>query len=548
MESTENYVPVTYEKNNLLAHINETIANFPDRPAVISGDGKVRLTYKEVNERANRLANALLNRGIKKGDRVAIFQTNTWQYAEQYLAILKIGAICVPMNFRLRGPEALFIITEAGAKALLFEERYLPIFETIRPYILSVERYICTIGKTPDWAEDYETIVEDSTPEEVPEVELDLDSIAAISFTSGTTGLPKGSTSTHGNVMVNLYDTMFEELIGRHSLHPEWGYALNLINVPIYHIGGVLFLYLGMAKGSTLVIPEAFTPQSFLDIVEREQVTITYLVPTMFAMILDLPAFKRERIRSLKFIPYGAMPMPPDLLKRIMVEFPTDIKFTDAFGCTECNAATICKMPEDHDLTGTEEEVNKKIERLKGVGRPLNIGIETKIIDEQGNEVPPGVVGEVTNRGQKVTPGYWRNAERTEESFDEEGWFHTGDMASRDVDGYVYFADRKKDMINRGGENIYPIEVERVLLLHPKVQDAAVFAVPDPKWGHIVKAAVVLEEGDVDEKELTKFCKERLASFKCPSSMHFMKELPRSFEGGKVLRRVLREQFAPLFP
>lgn len=546
MEVKAKYLPVTYEKENLLHYIHETIAQYPDRPAVISGDGKVRLTYKEVNERGNRLANALLKRGIKKGDRVAIFQTNTWQYAEQYLAIMKVGAICVPMNFRLRGPEALFIITEAGAKALLFEERYLSMFETIRPYMLGVERFICTIGKTPEWAEDYEKIIESSTPEEVPRVELNLDSIAAISFTSGTTGLPKGSISTHGNIMVNLHDPMFAELIGQHSLHPEWGYAINLINVPIYHIGGVLFLYLGLAQGSTLVIPEAFTPQSFLDIVEREQVTVTYLVPTMFAMILDLPEFKKERIRSLKFIPYGAMPMPPDLLKRIMKEFPSDIKFMDAFGCTECNAATICKMPEDHDLTGSDDEVKKKIERLKGVGRPLNVGIETKIIGEQGDEVPPGVVGEVINRGQKVTPGYWRNPERTEESFDQDGWFHTGDMAFRDEDGYIYFADRKKDMINRGGENIYPIEVERVLLLHPKVQDAAVFAVPDPKWGHIVKASVVLEKENVDEDELIQFCKERLASFKCPSSIHFMEELPRSFEGGKVLRRVLREQFAPI--
>lgn len=545
MEKIARYVPVTFERDNILEHINETIAQWSDRPAVISGDGKVRLTYKDIDERANRLANALAKRGIKKGDRMAVFQTNHWKYAEQYLAILKLGAICVPMNFRLRGPEALFIIIESGAKTLLFEERYLPIFETIRPYMLGVTDYICTIGESPDWAEGYDTLIERSSPEEVPEVGVNLDSVAAISFTSGTTGLPKGSISTHRNVMVNFYDPMFKELIEEYGRHPGRGYAINLINVPIYHIAGVLFLYMGVARGTTLVIPETFTPQSFIETVEREQVTVTYLVPTMFAMILDHPEFRRERIDSLRFIPYGAMPMPPDLLKRILSEFPSHIKYMDAFGCTECNAATICKMPEDHDLAGTEEEVNKKIERLKSIGRPLNIGIETTIVDDNGTEVPPRVVGEVINRGQKVTPGYWRNPERTKESFDQDGWFHSGDMAWKDEDGYVYFADRKKDMINRGGENIYPIEVERVLFLHPQIQDAAVFGVPDPKWGHIVKAAVVLKEDEkLEEDELIQFCKERLASYKCPSSVHFIEALPRAFEGGKVLRRVLREKFA----
>jgi len=265
----------------------------------------------------------------------------------------------------------------------------------------------------------------------------------------------------------------------------------------------------------------------------------------MFAMILDDPAFKKERVLSLRFVPYGAMPMHPDLLKRIMASFPSHIKFMDAFGCTECNAANIAKMPEDHGLTGTEEEIRKKTERLKGIGRPLNIGIETRIVDEDGNETPPGVIGEIVSRGQKVTPGYWRNQERTEESLDKDGWFHTGDMGWRDEDGYYYFADRQKDMINRGGENIYPMEVERVLLLHSKVKEAAVFGVPDPKWGHVVHAAIVLKEGEsLQEDDIVRFCKERLASYKCPSSFHFVKELPRSFEGGKVLRRVLRDKFS----
>ena len=544
MEPKPSSIPVVYEKNNILAHIRETVEKWPDRPAVISGEGDVRLAYRELDQRANRLANALARMGVGKGDRVALFQTNHWRYAEQYLALLKLGAICVPMNFRLRSPEALFILIEAGAKVVIFEDRYVPVFEPIREYLLPVSQYICAGLGGPEWAERYDEVIDRSSPEEPPPVELDLDSIAAISFTSGTTGLPKGSISTHGNVLVNLYDTMFVEYIKKWAVHPRLGYTINLINVPIYHIGGVLFLYTGMAQGVTLVIPQAFSPDGILEIIRREEVTTTYLVPTMFAMILDHPKFSKEKLQSLRYVSYGAMPMNPDLLRRILREFPSHIKFTDAFGMTECNAATVCKFPEDHDLTGTPEEVEKKLKHLAGVGRPLSVGIETRLADEEGRDVLPGVVGEFVCRGQKVTPGYWRNAERTREAFDADGWLHTGDMGWRDEDGYYYFADRSKDMINRGGENIYPMEIERVLVLHPKVREAAVFGTSDPRWGKVVQAAVVLNPGEsLTEAELQEFCKKKLASYKCPSKIQFMPELPRSFEGGKVLRRVLRERY-----
>ncbi len=545
MGTQENYIPVTFKKQNILDHIKETITKYPDREAIISGDGKTRMTYKAIDERANRLANVLIQKGVKPGDRVAIFQTNCCQWAEQYLAILKIGAIVVPLNFRLKGPEALFTITESGAGTLLFEERYLPMFETIRNYLIGIRNYICTRGSCPEWAGDYEELLAASSPEEVPDVDLNLDSIAAISFTSGTTGLPKGSITTHRNALTNLYDPMSNELMNEKYFHPELGYVITLLNVPIYHIGGILSLYLGMSQGSALVISEEFTPESFIERVERERATVTFLVPTMFAMVMESTEFKKERLNSLRLISYGAMAMSPELLNTILAEFPEHVAYREAFGCTECNSISTCKMPGDHDLTGDEEMVKKKISRLKSVGQPVKVGIELRIVDEQGNEVPPKVDGEIVCRGEKVTPEYWRNPERTAESFDSDGWFHTGDMAQKDEDGYIYFADRKKDMINRGGENIYPLEVEKVLSVHPSVMESAGFGVPDPKWGHVVHAAVVLRSrGDMTADELIGYCKEKIASYKCPSKIHFVDKLPRSFEGGKVLRRVLREQYS----
>jgi acyl-CoA synthetase (AMP-forming)/AMP-acid ligase II len=545
MSIDKNYIPVSFKKQNILDHIRETISKYPDREAFISGDGKIRMTYKVIDRRANRLANALIKKGVKQGDRVAIFQTNCCEWAEQFLAILKIGAIVVPLNFRLKGPEALFTITESGAGTIIFDERYLPMFETIRTYLIGIRSYICTRGSSPEWAEEYEELLVSSSPEEVPHVDLNLDSVAAISFTSGTTGLPKGSITTHRNALANLYCPMSNELMNEKYFHPELGYVITLLNVPIYHIGGVLSLYLGMSQGSALIISEEFTPKTFIERVEREQATVTFLVPTMFAMVLESPEFKKERLNSLRLVSYGAMAMSPELLNTILSEYPDHIEYRETFGCTECNSISTCKMPEDHDLTGDDVTMKRKIERLKSVGRSVKVGIELKTVDDQNHEAPPGVDGEIVCRGEKVTPGYWRNQERTAESFDADGWFHTGDMARKDKDGYIYFADRKKDMINRGGENIYPLEVERTILLHPNIMEVAVFGVPDPRWGHVVHAAVVQLAGEtITFEEIINLCKKELASYKCPSHIHFIDKLPRSFEGGKVLRRVLREQYS----
>lgn len=544
--ASSSYAEVTYEKNNILEHVLESVAEFPDRELIISGDGTIRKTYRQVNERANRLAHVLKESGVQKGDRVALFENNRWQYFEQYLAILKLGAICVPMNFRLKSSEALFILNQSGAVVLLFEERYIPIFEPILSKIECVKHLFCTAGEVPAWAKDYESLLAQAPPEDPPAPDLGLDDICAICYTSGTTGLPKGSIATHRNIMVNFYSKeMGEGFDDPAYAESPPGYPVFLNIVPLYHIAGIISTYAVMASGAAMVLPDAFTPKAFMETVERERVSITYLVPTMFHMILEDPDFGKYDLTSLKSIGYGAMPMNDALLKRILKEFPSGIQYSDNFGCTECNATSIAKRPEDHDLSGDASEVEKKLARLKGVGVAMTFGIETRIVDENNQEVGPGVVGEIACRGDKVTPGYWQNPEATAKAIDSQGWFHTGDMGWKDEEGFFYFADRAKDMINRGGENIYPMEVERVIAGHPKVMDVAVYGGADPKWGQIVAAAVVLRPGEtLSDDELVSFCKSDLASYKVPSVIDFVDSLPRTFEGGKVKRNVLREAFS----
>ncbi len=537
------YKPVIYEKNSILEYLMETIAEHPDRTAVVSGDGNQKLNYGQLDKRANRLAHALIELGVEQGDRVAIFQTNRWQYVEQYLAILKIGAIVVPMNFRLKTPEALYILNDSGAQTLIFEERYLPIFEPTKPYQIGVKNYICTEGDSPDWAYDYEELLTKFSDAPPPPVKVDKEDICCLCFTSGTTGLPKGSISTHKHLMATFFDEIMGQGLVSESVNPDPGHLVAMMNVPVYHIAGIVMLYVSMKLGATLVIPEDFTTDGFLQIVEREKVSVTYLVPLMFFFIMLDPKFNEYDLSSLRFVPYGAMPMDIVLLNDVLEKFPSHVKYVDAFGSTEV-VVNITKMPEDHDLTGTEEEVNKKLERLKGIGRPLTHGIESKIVDREGNEVPPGVVGEIVSRGDKVTSGYWRNPEKTAEAFDQDGWFHTGDAAWRDEDGYYYFSDRAGDMINRGGENIFPLEVEKVIQEYPQVAEVAVFGAPDPAWGQIVIATIVEKPGEkVNEQELIDFCKERIASYKTPSRVITVDELPRTFEGGKIKKHILRENY-----
>ncbi len=314
--------------------------------------------------------------------------------------------------------------------------------------------------------------------------------------------------------------------------------GIILVNVPFYHIAGALNIYTAVYKESTLVIIPQFDPGKALRLIEKEEVTETYLVPTMLRAILDHSDFKKRNSSSLKRIRYGAAPMPPDLILRAIKELPC--AYYNAFGQTETSGTAIALSEEDHRLSGGQEEIAKKLKRLSGIGRPIP-EISCRLIDERGSEVAPGEIGEILVRGDKLMKGYWNNPEETAKAL-KDGWLRTGDLALMDEDGYLYLADRKRDVINRGGEKIFPAELESVLNQHPKILESAVVGVPDEYWGERVQALVVLREGATcSEEEIVEFCRSRLASYKKPPGVRFLPELPKNAVG-KVLKYVLREK------
>lgn len=503
--------------------IANTVRKNPDGTCII--EDRHRLTFSQVEERAIRLARYLVQAGVRPGDRVAIFQVNCFQFAEMVYAILKVGAMVVTLNFRLRDEETRYILNNAEAKVLIVGDRYVGMIDAIRPDLPAMERIIC-IGQEQPGTEPYEAVLASEPAEPLAPVSMSDDDGGCIIYTSGTTGLPKGAVITHANLRTPFTDThAFKE-------------GTLLINVPMYHIAGIVSILLPLYRGDKMIILPAFDPGVFLEIVEKEKVNTTYLVPTMLQAVLDHPDFSRRDIGSLSHIGYGASPMPINLLMRARELLRSD--FTNFFGMTETTGIVSVLSPEDHHLEGDRETVEKKIRRLSGIGRPIPEG-EARVVDDSDHDLPVGEVGEIIARSPKVMKGYWRNDKATQETM-RGGWLHTGDLACMDEDGYLYLRGRKKDMIIRGGENIYPVEIENVLHKHPKIEEAAVIGVPDTYWGEIVKAVLVLRKGEkATEEEIIEYCRGNLASYKKPAIVEFRQTLPKNAMQ-KVLKTVLRSE------
>ena len=508
---------------NVAANVEKICRDYAGKVCIIEGNH--RLTFRQVEERASQLARHLVGIGVKPGVRVAIFQVNCFQFAEMVYAIEKIGAIIVTLNFRLRGEETKYILNNSEAKVLIVGDRYVEMMHSIRSETPSVEHILC-MGEDKPGTENYETAVSSQSKEPFSPVSMNDDDGACIIYTSGTTGLPKGAVITHANLLTPLTDTY------------AFGPGTLLINVPMYHIAGIVSIMLPLYRGDTMVILPAFDSGVFLEIVEKEKVNTTYLVPTMLQAVLDHPDFAGRDTNSLTSIGYGASPMPLNLLLRAKQVLQAD--FTNFFGMTETTGIVSILGPEDHDLEGDTETIKKKTHRLSGIGHSIPGG-EARIVDDNDRELPRGEVGEIVARSPKVMKGYWRNEKATAETM-KGGWLHTGDLASMDEDGYMYLSGRKKDMIIRGGENIYPVEIEAVLHKHPKVEEAAVIGVPDEYWGEIVKAILVLKTGtQATEEEIIEYCRDRVASYKKPTVVEFRDSLPKNAMQ-KVLKTVLREE------
>ncbi|MBW2058001.1 MAG: long-chain-fatty-acid--CoA ligase [Deltaproteobacteria bacterium] len=495
---------------------------FPNRIAYMSDTQQI--TFRQFDQRINRLYGALRKKGLAKGDRVAILSYTRPEYMEVFGVAEKGGFITVPVNWRLKGEELAYQFNDSGAKALILQSPFVETINEIRPKI-GVKHYIC-IGDRPEGMEAYEEVLKENPPVE-PDVEIEDDDVVYIIYTSGTTGRPNGAMITHRGQQECSRSMAIEVGIRRVEKHLE--------GMMLFHIGPRSFLFPIFHRGCTNYLVERFDARRFLEIIEKERITTTELVPTQIAMILDLPDHDKYETSSLHTIFYAAMPMPVALLKRGIERFGQ--VFVQGFGQTETGPLISCFCREYHNPYGDE----KDLARLGSAGQPA-IDVDVKIVNDQGKELGCNEVGEILAKHVWIMKGYWNKPELTAETL-RDGWVHTGDMGYMDEDGFLYIVDRKKDMIVSGGENIYPREVEEVLYDHPAVREAAVIGVPSEKWGEDVKAIIALKSGrEATEAEIIEFCKERLASYKKPKSVEFMDELPKT-GSGKIYKAALRDRY-----
>lgn len=506
-----------------------TLGDIPRKHAKLHPDwecmvcGETRLNWKQLNERVNRLANGLTELGVSKDTKVAGLMLNCHKFIEMYYACAKLGAVSVPLNYRLSTEELIYIINHSDTEFLLVGEEFIPTAEEILPRIQQVRERICLDQPHRGWIS-YEELLERSSAAE-PDVEVDEDDLAQLQYTGGTTGKAKGVMLTHRNLLTstlgNLLAVPFEK--GDTTLQV----------LPIFHTSWWPILTLHYV-GCRAVIAKRFDFHEILSLVEKEKVTHINMVPVLFSWILAFPDLDKYDLSSLKLLTYAGAPMPVDLLKRCIEKFGNI--FMQGYGLTEAAPLGTQLIKEDHVVEGPPELTR----RLASAGRE-SLVTEVSVFDDSDNPVEVGKIGEIVIRGKNIMKGYWKDPELTEKTL-RGGWLHTGDLATIDEDGYIYIVDRKNDMIITGGENVYPFEVERILYEHPAVLEAAVVGLPSEKWGEEVTAAVALKDGvEATEEELIAFCKERIAGYKCPKRVVFMESLPKT-PIGKILRRQVREQ------
>ncbi len=492
---------------------------YPNK-GLIYGDRKV--TYPEMNLRVNRLVSTMAAKGIGKGDRVAILSKNCPEYVEAYGLAEKGGIVLVPLNWRLVARELKFMLADSGAKAIIVGQEYVSIINTIRNELPDLQFYL-SLESPANGYEFYEDVLARGSAAE-PVVELEPDDVAYIIYSSGTTGLPKGIMLTHGGQLDCAVHQLAEYRSAEHDVF--------LAIMPLFHSGGKANALSHLYRGCQMVIMPEFDARKALEIIQREKVSVTSMVPSMIVFLLDHPDFKKYDISSLQTIFYVGSPMPLSMLKRAIQEFGP--VFCQGYGLTESGPLTTFFSKNDHVIEG------EYVRRLNSCGKPA-MGCDIRVVNDNDQDVLPGEVGQIIIKNRRLMKGYLNQPEKTAATI-RNGWLYSGDMATIDEDGFIYIVDRKADLIISGGENIYPREIEEVLYNHPAVLEAAVIGVPDDKWGEAVKAYIALKQGATpSESDLIEFCKQNLASFKKPKSIEFWNELPKN-ASGKIVKTVLRDQ------
>lgn len=508
-------------QNNLGLFLSKRAMLNPNDDAVVDIATGRTFSYRQLDERCNQIAHALLAKGIKSGDRVAMVALNCSEFIESFFALAKIGAIFVPINVRLVPDELSFILKDAGATVMMYTPEFTPSIAEL--YARGADGTDITtwiqIGgdDLPEFAESYETLQQGCSTDE-PEITTSDEDLLFIMYTSGTTGLPKGAMHTHNSAIwaaVTMGATADIHLNDRF-----------LVSLPLFHVGALAPAIMAVHQGATPVLARMFDPVQTWEIIGTEKITNSLLVPAMLNVMLSVYDESKHDISTVRWCMSGAAPVPVNLIEAYN---NLGIEIHQVYGLTEtCGPAC---------LIGPADAISK----AGSTGRAF-FHTSAKVVNPDGSETKDNEPGEVLISGPHLMSGYWNRPEATAEAI-QDGWLHTGDVAVRDEDAFIYIQDRIKDMIISGGENIYPAEIENVLLGHEKIKDVAVIGKPDERWGETPLACVVRGDDALTEEEILKFCDDKMARYKLPKGVVFVEEIPRN-PTGKALKRLLREDFA----
>ncbi|WP_249869693.1 class I adenylate-forming enzyme family protein [Oceanobacillus saliphilus] len=489
--------------------------NKPNEIAVVYGNES--LTFRELYHRVSVLANALLDMGVEKGDHIAIYMRNRLEMVEILYAISVSGAVAVPINYMVEGRNLSELVNKSDVKYMFVEIEQLQKFEqTMEQFNEISPTATIVIGSQSDKPfVQYEELIKSYSNIE-PQVEVNSNDLFAILFSSGTTSSPKGSMITHGK---QIYRTIRSAVF--------WDITIKdtmLITVPIYHSTGFILVFRTCILGSKIVITRDFNPEKTLQVIEDQQISQSFFVPTQYSRMLQVSSFDQYNLSSLKLLLSAGAPASKELKIQIVNKFKCD--FLEFFGSTE--AGTYIMLQPD-----------KVLEKASSIGQQIS-DMEVRLIDEDGNDVKVGEGGEFAIRGPIMFDGYYKLPEEMEKSFITDGWFRTGDMGKMDDDGFYYLLDRKKDMIISGGVNVYPKDIEQVINLHDAVLESAVVGTPDHNWGEVPMAYVVLKKGrEISEQEIIEYCNQNLAKYQQIKKLDFLPSLPRN-PSGKILKYELR--------